>query len=254
MSLPLIKYVLIAAIRDRLFLSAVIMAVIVISLSIFLGSSAITEQKEFVLVFGSGGLRIAGVAAIVLFICSYTRRAFETREIDYLLSRPVGQPAFLFSHTAAFILISSLIAVLISACVFAISAGQAGEGFWLWSAGLMAEYMIMACVSLFFSLFLSSLTASALMCGAFYILARLIGQIIGIIDSPSVSSPLGFVLEPVMSLISIIIPRFDLIGQTSWLIYGPETGIGFGFIMLQGFLFSAVVISACLLDLLRKQF
>lgn len=254
MSLPLVKYVLIAAFRDRLFISTLIFAAVIISLSIFLGSSAVTEQNTFVLVFGSGGLRIAGVVALILFICSYVRRAFDAREIDYLLSRPLSKPVFLFSHIAAFIFIAILIGIMVAGCVFALAGGNVHEGFWLWSAGLLMEFTIMACIALFFSLFLGSLTTSALMCGAFYILARLIGQIIGIIEAPLTTGKFGFILEPIMMLISIVIPRFDLIGQTSWLVYGPDDTVGFGFIILQGVLFSVLVISASLLDLLRKQF
>ena len=61
-------------------------------------------------------------------------------------------------------------------------------------------------------------------------------------------------LEQIMQVISMVLPRLDLMAQTSWLIYGPTTGHDFGLIMIQGAAFTAMVVLAALLDLARRQF
>ena len=43
----LTKYILTAAMKDRLFLLFLLLAVLGVSLSIFLGSSAVTEKDQF---------------------------------------------------------------------------------------------------------------------------------------------------------------------------------------------------------------
>ena len=43
----LVGYILTAAIRDRLFLSLMLLVVVGVCLSVFLGSSAITEKDQF---------------------------------------------------------------------------------------------------------------------------------------------------------------------------------------------------------------
>ena len=67
-SFPLVGYVLKAAIRDRLFLSLIVLVLVGVSLSIFLGGAAIVESNRFSLVFAASGLRLAGVMGLVLFI------------------------------------------------------------------------------------------------------------------------------------------------------------------------------------------
>ena len=51
----------------------------------------------------------------------------------------------------------------------------------------------------------------------------------------------------------LILPRLDLLTQTSWLIYGAED-IGLSFILMQGFFYTGVVLSAALLDMRYRQF
>lgn len=63
----LIKYVIKAAIRDRLVLSFLALVIVTSFLSIFIGGNAVIEARQFTLVFASGGLRLASVAGLVLF-------------------------------------------------------------------------------------------------------------------------------------------------------------------------------------------
>jgi hypothetical protein len=66
-SLPLISYVLRAAVRDKLVLSLLILMVVGTSVAIFIGSSAVIEADQFAMVFAAGGLRLAGVLGLTLF-------------------------------------------------------------------------------------------------------------------------------------------------------------------------------------------
>jgi len=101
-SWPLVTYVLMAALRDRLIVSLIVLVAVGTSLSVFIGSSAILEKDQFALVFAAAGLRFAGVAGLVLFTVFYVRRAFDTKDIEFLLARPVSRFSFLFSHAVAF--------------------------------------------------------------------------------------------------------------------------------------------------------
>ena len=57
-----------------------------------------------------------------------------------------------------------------------------------------------------------------------------------------------------MLLISMVIPRLDLMAQSSWLIYGTENSINWMFVIGQGIVFYALVFSATYIDFKRKQF
>ena len=68
----------------------------------FFGASVITEQDEFARTFAAFGFRLFGVVSLVFFVVGYIRRCFENRDIDYLLSRPIGRISFILTHASAF--------------------------------------------------------------------------------------------------------------------------------------------------------
>src|SRR5262245_40850313 len=105
MSWPLVKYVLTAAFRHRLLISLLILLLVSVSLAIFMCSVARVEHTRFALVFAAGGLRLAGVTGLVLFAVFHIRRSFESKDVEFLLSRPVSRVQFLFSCAIAFILL-----------------------------------------------------------------------------------------------------------------------------------------------------
>lgn len=271
-SKPLVKYVLTAALRDKLVITLVGMILMGASLGVFLGSATITEGDSFAAVFGSGGLRFLGVVGIVLFVSFYMRRSFETKEVEFLLSRPISRMAFLISHALAFILISFAVTALILAAVYLTGRPHMG-GFLVWGLSIAAEGAIMATAALFFSMVLSSAAGSALATLGLYVLARLMGTLLGISKVPP-ENILFAVLNNVMELVSIVIPRLDLMGQTSWLIYGVDGTGGFGllrgagayaermievigpagFVGFQGVVFVGLLIAAAAYDFVRREF
>jgi hypothetical protein len=62
------------------------------------------------------------------------------------------------------------------------------------------------------------------------------------------------ILPTIMQGISMLMPRLDLLTQTSWLVYGPDPAVGITFIIVQGVLFSSILLVASLIDLHRRQF
>ncbi len=271
-SRPLVKFVLTAAMRDKLMITLLTMIVCGGALALFLGSASITEKESFALVFGAAGLRFLSVIGVVLFCCFYMRRSFETKEVEFLLSRPISRLTFLFSHAAAFMILSLLIAVTVVAVVFFLGRPNPG-GLAAWGFSIGVENMIMAVTSLFFSMVLSSASGSALATLGLYVLSRLIGTLLGIAALPP-DKVVYSVLNNIMDVVSIVVPRLDMLGQTSWLVYGVagSGGVGYleragayahammahlgieGFMFAQGALFIALLLAATAFDFLRRQF
>lgn len=271
-SKPLVKYVLTAAIRDKLMVTLLLMIAVGASLAVFLGAATITEQGAFSMVFGSGGLRFLGVLGIVLFCSFYIRRSFDHKEVEFLLARPLSRMTFLFSHALAFMFLSLLVTAAVVLAVYAGGKPDMG-GLFAWSVSIGVEYAIMAVAALFFSMVLSSAAGSALATLGLYVLARLIGTLLGIAHAPP-DNIIFAVLNNVMEIISVVVPRLDLMGQTSWLVYGVEgsAGIGIreqagtyaydmiallgmnGFSLVQGACFISLLLAASAFDFVRRQF
>lgn len=250
---PLIQYVLMAAGRDRLIHALVILVVVGVSLSLFLGGSALAEAKQFSVVFAAGGLRFAGVAGLVLFIVFYVRRSFEHKDVEYFLSRPITRRAYLLSHAAAFSVLALFIALLITGALYGTAPDLWGAGHILWALSLGMEYMIMANAALFFAFVLTSPAVTTLAVFALYVLARMMGQLLGIVDHGGEGAGaeiMGFVMQ----IISLIVPRLDLMAQTSWLIYPPDDTVSYGFIVIHGVVYSLLLWAMALFDLERRQF
>lgn len=255
LSFPLVRYVLTAAIRDRLVISLVLAILVGSSISVFLGTSSIIEDAQFSLVFASGGLRFTGVVGLVLFVVFHMRRSFDTRDVEFLLSRPITRTGFIFSHALAFSILAAGIGLAVGLGVLMIYPkilGQGGYGLWL--ASIIAEFIIMANASFFFAMVLTSAAGSAMAVFGLYILARLMGQLLGIAET-SQGSPFFEALDVVMNGVSMVVPRLDLMGQTTWLVY-PDMlrDFGYGFVLIQGVVYSALLICAALIDLKKRQF
>lgn len=249
----LTKYILTAALRDKLFLGFIAFLAVGVSLSIFFGSAAITEKEQFSIVFAAGGLRVLGGLTLILFTVFYVRKSFETRDVEYLLTRPISRIQFLAAHSIAFSALATIATLLISLVILLISQGISLQGYLLWCFSLWFELLIIAQVALFFSFVLSSAVMATLMGCAFYVLSRLIGGILGVIDAGPTTGA-GLVMEKIMLVISVIIPRFDLMTQSSWLLYADYTSFNWSFVLLQGVIFYGFVFSAAYVDFNKRQF
>jgi len=245
-------YVLSAAIKDKIFLLFVGLVAIILSLSIFFGSSAVIEQDQFSTVFTSGALRIASSFTLILFIVFYFRRSFDNRDVDFLFSRPISRLQFILAHFFAFVVLSFVISTLTMIGVLLLTPSELVGSALLWGFTLFLELVVLSVMAMFFGVALSTAVSATLMTVSFYILARLMGDIIGILES-GITNIATEILGVLMTIISFFIPRLDLIGQTSWLVYGVQD-FNFLVIFFQIIIFLGLVLSATYLDLKRRQF
>jgi hypothetical protein len=252
MSRPLVFYVLTAALRDRLVMAMIITLVLGTSLAVFLGSAAIAEKQQFALVFAGTGLRLAGVLSLVLFTVFFIRRSFDARDVDFILSRPVSRVEFMLSYAAGLSLLALGMAAAQMLCIYIIGGNLFGPSHISWAVSIAFENIIMVNTALFFSMILTSAATAATATAGFYILARLMGQLLGIIDASGKTTFIYSVMEYILQAISSVMPRLDLMAQTSWLIYGQTVEISS--ILLQGAIFTVLIITAALIDLVRRQF
>lgn len=256
MSLQLVRYVLLAAFRDRIVPGIVAISVLAICLSVFSGSAAIIEQDQFVIAYLAGGLRLLSLIGLSLFVVFFIRRSYDARDIEFLLTRPVSRGKFVLSHAVAFSCLAVLTGVFLSAILYGFSMRYGYQnGFLLWAFGVTFEYILVANVAFFFAMVLGSPVTAGLATLGFYVLSRMMGELLAIAQSPGeVGGSVLHVLSVVMTLISVVIPRFDLMAETSWLIYGGAELSDWGFIVAQGAVFLALVVSATAIDLKRRQF
>lgn len=252
MTLLLVRYVLKAAARDRILAALFAIFLAGASLSVFMGSTAVTEKSEFAAVFAGAGMRVAGILGLILFAVSFIRRSFESRDVEFLLSRPISRPQFLLAVSAAFSVLAVITAAMEGLCLYFLAPAHLGPGLVLWTASLAVENVIMINAALFFALTLPSAATGVLVAMGFYIVSRMTGEVLGIIDTGT-ETGWAHHLTRVMEIISFLLPRLDLMGQTSWLVYGPS-GVGYAFLAAQGLSYTGLLLSASIVDLGRRKF
>lgn len=249
----LIKYILAAALKDRIVLSFLILVAVGISLSVFLGSASVTEKDQTSIVFAGSLLRFSSIITLVLFSVFYIRKAFDTLDVEYMLTRPITRLQYLTSYFLAF----SMLALAMTALVFITLVAMPGSfnisGVILWSGSLLVELIIVASISIFFAFALSSAVSATLITFAFYALSRMIGGILSVINS-DLDNSIMLIIEKLMLLISVVIPRLDLLGQGDWLIYAQNNSISWPFIIGQGGIFVGLIFCATFIDFKNKQF
>ena len=255
MNLSLVGYVLTAARRDKLFLSLLCIMIVGGCLSVFLSSSATIEQAQFSMVFMAGSLRLLGLLGLVLFVIFFIRRSFEARDVEFLLTRPITRTSFILSHAAAFSLLGFIVSLALTVSM-ALMCFKVGDfiGILYWSTGVICEYIFVVNVALFFAMVLASPVSASLATFGFYILSRLMGQLLYIAKYPQEGMPGYKIVSGVFQIISTMIPRLDLMTQTSWLLYGVGNLKDYIFIVVQAAVFVLLVLVATLIDLRRRQF
>lgn len=226
-----------------------------VSLSLFFASSAVVEQDQFAIVYTASSLRLLGLVGLALFVVFFIRRSFDARDIEYLLSRPISRATLIFSNSCAFSILAIGAGFLLAAIVGAIGMhGGQPDGLILWIVGVIGEYILVVNVALFFAMVLSSPVTAGMGVLGFYILARMMGELLGIIQS----QPFHFVgveaLNTAMKAVSVIVPRLDLMTQTSWILYGTSSVHDYVFILLQTVAFIFMILIAALIDLVKRQF
>jgi ABC-type transport system involved in multi-copper enzyme maturation permease subunit len=259
MSLVIIKYILMAATRDKVMWGILLMSIIGICLSIFSGSAAIIEQGQFILAYMAGGLRIIALLGLALFTIFFVRRSFDSRDIEFLLTRPISRLSFILSHFCALSIMALFAGVFISLVISALALHYGTESsILLWCVGVTFEFMIVVNIAFFFAMVLSSPVTAGMAVFGFYILARLMGQLLAIMhktpNPETIHDHIFNLLGNLVGVISIITPRLDLLTQTSWLIYGGGVLSDWIFVLVQGLVFLSLVAVAAWIDLRRRQF
>jgi hypothetical protein len=253
MFLLMVNYVLKAAIRDRLVVSMFVLFALAISLSIFFGTSAVNEKDQFAAVFSAGSIRIMNVLGLCLFVVFFIRRSFESRDVEYMLTRPIGRISFLLSYSAGFSIMGAIAGIVSGIALYLLSPHLFSDGHVLWALSIVVENIIMVNAALFFAMVIASAPTAAFCTLGFYVLSRMMSQILGIIDSGKHITQFEG-LEIAMQLVSFVMPRLDLLGQTSWLIYGASDGVSYGFVIAQGAVYSALILLAAMIDLVMRKF
>lgn len=251
----IIRYTLITALRDWLFLGLVLLVAAAYGLSVFTGSTALVEQSEMSIAYFAGSSRIVLMIGLIVFVCFHVRRLFDNREIESMLSKPISRSTFIISYWLGFVILAVIATIPIVVIMETVYTPN-HLGLLYWVASLILELSIVIAFALVAALMLGSAVSSVMASFSFYFISRLMGFFVAALAQPSnlTSGIAGPFMGHVLKAISTIIPRLDLYAKSSWLIYGIEGQKDLWIFQVQSIVFIGLLLAMAIFDFKRKEF
>jgi len=246
-------YTALEAIRGKLFWLVAGIALFCLMLGFFIGELAITESAMAQGSICAALLRLSAVFIVALFAINTVSQDLQAQRIDTLLALRLTRAEYAFGKFFAFCLIAWMIAACMSVSLLLfLSAGQVLG----WGISLVLELCIVVAFALFCAISLNQMTMAVIVVMGFYILARSINAIQLMVNTPVINnmSSANEIMRLLVDLMQMVLPNLDYFTQTAWLTYGVGDGLPLVGILLQTLIYCALLMSAALFDLYRKEF
>lgn len=251
---PIIRFVLLTAMRDRLFAVLILILFMSIGIASGLAKTSMIEQHEMALSFSSAIARLLLAVGLIVFVCFHIRQSFDSKEIDVMLSRPISRARLIIGYWLGFSVVATVL-VAVNLGVLSLLGPISMPGFAAWGGSLLLEMWLVVAIALFTSVTLRSAVSSVLASLVFYVAGRMMGFFLATIHARFVfeSAWLNAITKYVIEGVSIITPRLDLYGKSGWLIYGPES-VDWAFFAAQSVTFIPFLLCLTVVDFNRRQF
>lgn len=249
-----IRYILLTALRDWLFIGLFAGIVLATMISATLGSTAFIEKQEMTLSFASGSSRLILMVGLIVFVCFHIRNAFDTKEIDVIMSRPISRSNLVIAYWLGFAFVAFLLVVPIIA-IIGLMGVLNWPGFIGWGSSLLLESFLVVALALFSAFTLKSAVTSVMATMGFYVLSRMMAFFVATSQSGMVGGEFKYtLLRYALSAISTVVPRLDLFAKSEWLVYGFNSSQEWVVFTVQVVIFVPLLVLAAIADFRRKQF
>lgn len=252
---PILRFVLLTALRDRLFGALAALLAVSMGGALVFGGAALVEQGETTVVLAAGAARFVLAVGLVTFVATQVQRLYDSREIEVLLARPIGRPRLVAALAGGVAVVAALPAVAVAAVIGPFAPSLTGWA--AWGATLVAEGIILALFTLAAALVLERAVTATLAGLAFYTAARLMTFVMGVVEAHErlgAGGTTAQILGWAAKAVAAIVPRLDLFAHTGWLVHGIADAAPVILAAAQLAVAAPLLIAVAALDLSRKRF
>ena len=246
-------YTLLEAARNRLLYLIALILIIALAFTLFLKQVAITETRDIQLAFLAALFRFAAVFVLAAFVSVSQVRETNDKVMELLLTRDLSRAHYLFGKLIGYLGIAFVLATLFTLplCLFATPSRAL-----LWGLSLFFELAIVTALSLFCVLAFNQVVGSLAAVAGFYALSRSMAalQLIGASRADDGNLLLDRLANYTLDGIAFFLPRLDLFTQTGWLLGRSQSSVDLPWLIAQSAIYVALLSSAALFDLKRKNF
>lgn len=255
---PIIRHTLITATRDLLFIGLFFVIIVAAGISYFLGKTALVEGPQMVISYVAFSARFILVTGLIVFVCFHVRRAFDNKEIEVHLSRPISRSRFVIEYWMGFVMLTLITALPLILFIGSTTSPDM-HGLFFWGISLIVECMLMVAFALVASLMLQSAVSPVLLSLGFYVISRMMGYFMATTKIPHFYTPAviwDHAAEYVVTFTSMFFPRLDFFAKSEWLIYGLKqaTTSDFTLFTIQACVYIPLLLGVAIFDFKRKQF
>jgi hypothetical protein len=253
------NYLLRIFVRSNLISSFIYAILMVLLFSIFMSNISVVEESEILIVIFAGIARYVSVFLMICFVCNNMFYMYEARQIDFILTKSINRKDFAMAYS--FVLVTFNLLIVIVICLLLLLFSSNYLGVLLFSLSLYLELITVTIFAFSASLITKKYLSSIIYSTCFYILSRSAGIILMIAtndkDNFSLDLLYKWLPQKIITLINLIIPRFDIITQTDWLLYVNIDSYMYNtvyYAFLGILLFSILLILSASYDLKKQEF
>jgi ABC-type transport system involved in multi-copper enzyme maturation permease subunit len=245
------RFTLLEAWRTRLPWVACGTCGVLLLASLMVQHVAIAETTRMQTGFLAAALRLACVFLLSLHVASSMVREFNDKNVDLLLAMDLPRAGYYLGRFAGFAAIAACLAALSGATMLLVLHDAAVA--W-WSVSLAFELLLIAALSLFCVITFVQIMAAITFVVAFYLLARGLGAVRLLSQSPLLSPGewTNRAVSGTVDAMSWVLPDLSRFTLTTWLVDQPPGWHALGFVASQSLIYAALLVCAGLFDLYRK--
>lgn len=250
-----IRYILLTALRDWLFVGLLLGVVVATLISGAMGEMTMVEAERLKITYAGAASRLVLVIGLIVFVCFHVRNAFDSKEIDVFLSRPISRPSLVLSYWLGFSVVALLLTVPTAGMLYYFGALDV-NGFFVWALSIILEVLLVVAIALFSAFTLKSAVSSVMASLGFYVVSRMMGFFLATAHSSLLfrDATLNTASRLGMEFLAMVVPRLDFFGKSQWLVYGLGEQIELHRFLAQAAIFIPLLLLATILDFRRKQF
>lgn len=250
--LTIAHFTLMEALRNRLSWILAGGIVVCILIAEFAGSLALTETLAIKSSTYGAIMRIVAVFMLGLYITTSLQRESADKHIMMYLSLPYKRSVYLFGKLAGYMVLAAVISLVLA--VAAMLYANAAHAV-VWGLTMALELFIIVALCVLCSLTFSNATLSFSIVMAFYILARSMGDILLLSQSPILQTgELSFrFMQSMIEWIALLLPDLWNFAGSDKLVHGLVTEDVLS-VLVQTAIYVVLLTAAALFDLHRKNF
>jgi ABC-type transport system involved in multi-copper enzyme maturation permease subunit len=247
------RYTVLEAVRTRLVLLTFVVVGVLIASSFFVREIAVTESSRFQTAFYAATVRYACVFIAALYAIASITREFQDKGLEIVLALDLPRSHYILGKLAGFLAIAALIAVSASLPLVPLAGWQPVAQ---WAVSLWFELAVVVAVSLFCVITFNQLMPAFSFVLAFYVFARALTAI-RLISANPIADATGMshrLMTWIVEALALVIPAFDAWTRTAWLVDHTTSWAALLSIAAHSALFVAILVSAAVFDMHRRNF